>query len=504
MAPPSAQKSSLRLRLALLVTGTLLPLILFATGVVYFNHIRARDASFDRVMEVVRGMRLVLDTEMQGLTLALEVLGGSQALLRDDLDGFRNNAAAFLRKYPGQSISLATRDGRQLVNTGLPPGAPLPMRINRESIETVFATGKPAYSDLFTGSVTRSRIVTISVPVFRDGQVVYEMSFNVPLALFQHIITQQQPSADWTMSIFDHNGVNFARVPNPEQTIGQAASSTLLPSLLSPEEEGKLITVSREGVELNTAFTKSRLTGWKIAAGMPVAALTAPLWRELAITASIGGILLVIGLFFAIGMATRIARGEMLHDLLVNELNHRVKNTLATVQSIASQTLRHADNPAEAIDKFSARLVSLGRTHNVLSDEKWESAQVRDLVEGALAPYAGKDGSRIHATGPDLRLAPRSALTVAMALHELATNAAKYGALSNDRGQIYVDWSAADGGSGQFRVTWREVGGPPVTAPARSGFGRKLIESGTDQLGGSATLEFKPGGVVCTLVCPLR
>ena len=169
MAPPSDQKSSLRLRLALLVTGTLLPLILFATGVVYFNHMRARDASFDRVMEVVRGMRLVLDTEMQGLTLALDVLAGSQALLRDDLEGFRNNAAAFLRKYPGQAISLAARDGRQLVNTGLPPGAPLPMRLNRGSIEQVFATGKPAYSDLFIGSVTRSRIVTISVPVFRDG-----------------------------------------------------------------------------------------------------------------------------------------------------------------------------------------------------------------------------------------------------------------------------------------------------------------------------------------------
>ena len=199
----------------------------------------------------------------------------------------------------------------------------------------------------------------------------------------------------------------------------------------------------------------------------------------------------MVGLLFAIGMATRIARGEMLHDLLINELNHRVKNTLATVQSIASQTLRRTDNPAEAIDKFSARLVSLGRTHNVLSDEKWESAQVRELVDGALAPYAGKDGTRIHAAGPDLRLAPRSALTVAMALHELATNAAKYGALSNDRGQIYVDWSAADA-AGQFRLTWREVGGPPVTAPARSGFGSKLIESGTDQIGGSATLEFKP------------
>jgi two-component sensor histidine kinase len=504
LAPFPTPKSSLRLRLGLLVAGTLLPLILFATGVVYLNHMRAREAAFDHVMEVVRGMRLVLDTEMHGLTLGLEVLAGSQALQRGDMDGFRNNAAAFLRKYPGQGISIAARDGRQLLNTGLPPGETPPPRLNRDPIERVFSTGKPTYSDLFVGSVTRSRIVTISVPVFRDEQVIYEMSFNVPLELFQRIITQQRPSADWTMSIFDRNGVNFARVPNPEQTIGQSASSTLLPSLLSKDEQGKLPTVSREGVALNTAFTRSPLTGWTIAAGTPVEALTGPLWRELAITASIGGILLVVGLLFAIGMATQIARGEMLHDLLINELNHRVKNTLATVQSIASLTLRRTDNPGEAIDKFSARLVSLGRTHNVLSEEKWESAQVRELVDGALAPYAGKDGSRIHATGPDLRLAPRSALTVAMALHELATNAAKYGALSNDRGQVYVDWTSTDGANGPFRLTWREVGGPPVAARGRTGFGSRLIESGPDQIGGSAVLEFNPGGVECTLECPLR
>jgi hypothetical protein len=313
----------------------------------------------------VRATRLVLDTEMGGVTLALEVLANTQALQRDDLVGFRANAAAFLKNYPNQSISLATRDGRQIMNTSIPEGEPVPPRINRRSIEAVFSTGKPDYSDLFIGSVTRSRIVTISVPVFRDEQVIYEMSFNVPLSLFQRIITQQQPSSDWTMSIFDRNGVNFARVPNPEQTVGQSASSTLLPALLSRDEQASCTPFRGKGVALNTAFSRSPLTGWKIAAGTPVEALTGPLWRELAITASIGGILLVVGLLFAIGMATRIARGEMLHDLLINELNHRVKNTLATVQSIASQTLRHTDNPAEAIDKFSARLVSLGRTHNV-------------------------------------------------------------------------------------------------------------------------------------------
>jgi two-component sensor histidine kinase len=91
-----------------------------------------------------------------------------------------------------------------------------------------------------------------------------------------------------------------------------------------------------------------------------------------------------------------------------------------------------------------------------------------------------------------------------MALHELATNAAKYGALSNERGEVYIDWTSSNGADGPFRLIWREVGGPPVAARARTGFGSRLIESGTDQIGGSATLEFHPGGVVCTLECPLR
>jgi two-component sensor histidine kinase len=323
--------------------------------------------------------------------------------------------------------------------------------------------------------------------------------------MFQHIIQQQRPRDDWTMSIFDRKGVNIARVPNPEQTIGSPGSPALLAVLLASDEGKLLTTVSREGVALNTSFTRSPLTGWRVVAGTPVAALTAPLWRELAITASIGTILLVIGLFFAVGMATRIARGEMLHDLLINELNHRVKNTLATVQSIASQTLRRSDNPAEAIDKFSARLVSLGRTHNVLSEEKWESAQVRELVDGALAPYAGKDGSRIHVTGPDIRLAPRSALTVAMALHELATNAAKYGALSNDSGTVSLDWEIIEEDARRkLRLIWTETGGPPVSAPVHRGFGSRLIERGAlDQLGGEATVDFLPRGVVCTVTVGL-
>jgi two-component sensor histidine kinase len=492
-------KLSLRLRLPLLVAGTMLPLILFAAGLVYVNHVRNRDGAFDRVLQTVKGIQTVLDTEMQGITLALEVLANSRALQNDDLEGFRNNANAFLRRYPTSSISLAEKDGTQVLNTAVPQGQLAPRRTNEESIATVFRTGQPAYSNLFIGSVSETRIVTVSVPVIRRGNVVYEIAFNPPLEMFQHIIQRQRPTEDWTMSIFDRTGTNLARVPNPQQTIGLKASPTLLPTLLS-QNEGKLPTYSLEGVELLTAFTRSPLTGWTVAAGIPVATLTAPLWRELAFTAAVGFIMLGIGLAFAIGMATRIARGEMLHELLINELNHRVKNTLATVQSIASQTFRSSVKTGDARRKFEARLSSLGRAHNILSEEKWESAQLREIVDSVLEPYATRELERLRVSGPPVRLAPSPALMFSMVLHELATNAAKYGALANGSGRIVIMWELL--ADNRLRLSWKESGGPPAQPAERKGFGSLLIEQAfAAQVGGSALLEYTADGVVCTLEC---
>jgi two-component sensor histidine kinase len=491
----------LRLRLPLLIAGTTLPLILFAAGVVYLNHVRAREAAFDRVLETVKGIQLVLDTELQGITLALEVLANSRALQNDDLPGFRNNADGFLRRYPSPSaISLSDRNGGQLFNSAVPSGQPLPPRVNRQSIDEVFRTGQPFYSDLFVGSVSRQRIVAVSVPVIRDGKVIYEIGFNPPLEIFQYIIQRQRPSADWTMSIFDRTGTNVARMPNPDQTIGLKASPTLLPAILS-QPQGKLSTFSLEGVELLTAFTRSPLTGWTVAAGIPVSSITAPLWRELAITAGVGLLMLGIGLAFAIGMAARIARGEMLHGILINELNHRVKNTLATVQSIASQTFPSSVEIGDARRKFEARLSSLGRAHNILSDEKWESAEVNEIVENVLEPYASREFGRIRVTGPPVRLAPGAALMLSMVLHELATNAVKYGALANGSGRIVIEWQTLEGK--RLRLMWKETGAPPAQPGGRKGFGTRLIEEAfAAQVGGSATLEYGPDGVVCVLECP--
>jgi two-component sensor histidine kinase len=296
-----------------------------------------------------------------------------------------------------------------------------------------------------------------------------------------------------------------ARVPNPETTVGKMKASPSLLKELFKKEEDKVRTTSLEGVDLLTAYSRSPVTQWIVAAGIPVDQVTAPLWRSLALTAAIGIVLLGIGLAFAIRMAQEVARGEALQKLMVNELNHRVKNTLATVQSMAGQTFRNAINFVDARDKFDARLVALGRAHEVLSDQRWLSADLHEIVDGVFVPLGVKGSTRIAIRGPATALAPRTALMVSMVLHELATNAVKYGSLSNSDGRVTIDWSLSTVGKEKcVDLRWRESGGPKVTPPAAKGFGSRLIEqSVVAQLHGKAELVFADEGLRCEIQFPV-
>jgi two-component sensor histidine kinase len=365
------------------------------------------------------------------------------------------------------------------------------------------STGHPHYSNLFVGSVQKRLVVTVEVPVIRDGKVIYDISFSPPIGTFQSILEKQRPNADWTISIFDAVGVNFARVPNPQETAGKRASETLYEQMVR-SSEATLPTVSIEGAPLITSFVRSSLTGWTVAAGIAEASLVDPLWRDLGITILIGSVLLAIGLAFAVRMATAIARGEMLHSLLIDELNHRVKNTLAILQAIAAQTFRSATRAER--EKFEGRLGALAEAHNLLSQEKWQGSNLQDVVSRVLRPYQLNNPDRMRMSGPPVPLSPRLAVVLSMIVHEIATNAAKYGALSNDSGIVVLNWDAAsDDSKPKLRLVWTETGGPLVIAPVQRGFGSRLIErSARDQLGGEATVDFLPRGVVYTVICSLE
>jgi PAS domain S-box-containing protein len=196
---------------------------------------------------------------------------------------------------------------------------------------------------------------------------------------------------------------------------------------------------------------------------------------------------------------TERALAQQRQRLLINELNHRVKNTLATVQSIAANSMRTARTTQEASAAFEERLLALSRAHNVLTRENWAGASLREIVEGAANPYAGP-GGRFRIEGVNVRLSPQTALALAMALQELATNAVKYGALSSPTGSVEIAWSTMSGPPTNLHLRWAERGGPPVRQPERRGFGSRLIErSLATDLGGQVQLTFDPDGVVCTV-----
>ena len=496
-------KPSLPVRIGLLVAGTTLPLIIFAVGIVFHSYEEDRHNATQRVLETVRSIRLVLDAEVQRMTGELQVLALTDSLRDGDFESFRPIASGFLEQYGNDGVLLvADRDGRELFSSLTEDSASLPLRNNHEILKKVFASRTPQYSNLFVGATKHRMILTVDVPVLRDGEVIYDISFSPPIGMFQTLVKRQRPGADWTISVFDGEGINFASVPNAQESFGRRASPQLYAEM-SKSTEATLPTISVEGVPLITSFARSSLTGWTVSAGVAESSLVAPLWRNLAFTSAIGIALLLVGLGFALRMATTIARGEMLHNLLIEELNHRVKNTLAILQAIAVQTFRSATRAER--DKFEGRLGALAEAHNLLSREKWRGSNLQELINRVLQPYLLANPERIRMVGPSVPLSPRLALVLSMIVHEIATNAAKYGALSNDSGTVELDWEIVmEGGGRKLRLVWVERGGPAVVAPLQRGFGSRLIErSARDQLGGEAKVDFLPQGVVYTITCAL-
>ncbi len=193
---------------------------------------------------------------------------------------------------------------------------------------------------------------------------------------------------------------------------------------------------------------------------------------------------------------------QKLQRIMVEELHHRVKNILATVQAIASQSLRAAHSIEEGRHAIESRLQALGRVHDLLLRTNWSRAKMQDILSAGIAPFVTPGASQIAMRSVDIDVAPASALPLTMVLNELCTNAVKYGALSSPAGR--VDIEATVPLNTTFRLVWTEEGGPTVLEPTRRSFGSKLIEQAfAAQLSGKARLEFLPGGVRYELEAPL-
>ena len=494
---------SLRGRLTLLIAGAVVPVAILAGTTAYILFEANETAASAQLLRLSRSLLNTVEARVQAITSAAQVLSVSHDLRDGNLKAFLEDAQTFLRAFnPDSSVVLTDRSGAQVLNTAA--GEPLERRslaveATRDARQQVFETGKPVVSRHFFAPLLQRHMITVNVPVMKGDAPVYNLGIPITVDALSDILQQQDLKPDWTVAIWDSGGTVIARNREIARFAGHKASPTIYPAIAQKKDQ-VLTTVTFDGVRVRTALAHSPTLDWSLAVGAPETSIMMPLWSALfAILAFSAGCLLLSGIAAA-RLGRRVLEADRQKEIMINELNHRVKNSMATLQSIAYQTLRRSKSKDDALVSLDARIMALSRAHNVLTAQHWEAAKIGDIVAHALEPFATAEGIIEVENGPDVRINPRSALAISLAIHELATNAAKYGALSAPHGRVKLEWRLEN--KSRLVLVWRESGGPPVSQPARRGFGTSLIERGLAQdLGGSANLEYRPEGVVCTLSC---
>jgi len=506
-----------------------------------------RDTLEQSATSLAREVRDTLDRELQAGKSALLALGTSPYLETGNYEAFHRQAQRVAETFPGSVIGLRNADGALLAVTVVPWGTPLAATLDpvlKEADEKAVATRSAVVTDLYTGAVTGAKFINIEMPVFQK-----DATFVLSLALrpdyIGRVIATKPFGPAWVVGVTDKNDRLIARSRDPERFVGQRATDEFIAN--TKGAEGGFLGKTLDGVPVLNAYVRSELSGWRIAAGVPLATLEAPLRRSYLVLAGMAaaGLLVSFGLAFAYsryltgpvsalqelaanGAAGKpvvpfvtgikeldavslalarafgeIARREKEQAVLINELNHRVKNTLASVQAMASVTLKRSASLQDFITSFTMRLSALAGSHDALTEKQWSGASLKVLLLNAAQPFC--DQSRLRTVEADVELSAPMAVPFGMIFHELFTNAAKYGALSNSDGYITVTWSVShDDGESKLHLIWQEHNGPAVDRPQRKGFGTILIEGVASDLGGRVDIDYDPRGLVLKTVVPLR
>ncbi|MES2816777.1 MAG: HWE histidine kinase domain-containing protein, partial [Pseudomonadota bacterium] len=380
----------------------------------------------------------------------------------------------------------------------------------------------------------------------------------VDLAWMEERLQARSMSPGNSLTIVDRSGTVLARVPDPEMFVGTKIRPEFMP-LLEESTPGSMEMISRDGTPrilgyYPPAVNSSGLyisAGYSIEEGLatlrsvvfqalglavlgtvlvamlalytarvfiaqPVGALieTITAWRRGNTAArtgmsedngEIGEAGAALDAFLSEVIANREARqkADEARDLMRDELEHREKNLLATIQAVARQTFADTGNDT-ALRVFSDRLHAISEANRLLKQSGWKSTSLRHLISNGVATFIGNTHDRVETIGPDLVVKGNVATAIGMSIHELCTNAVKYGALSNDTGKILIEWQLQPSDKGQdFTLQWTEHGGPPVTRPERTGFGSKVIKHALSaQTGGTVEIIHDPAGLVCRLTAP--
>ena len=461
----------------------------------------------------LRLMRNATELRVANIIEDLQILALSPLLAAGRFDEFRSHAVDTVKLIGGVAIALYEPDGQQLVNTRLDPGTPLPKRTAFDAERRAIETGRPQVSGLQQAVVDGQPIVTIAVPVRIAGQIRYAL--NVGLSpRYLSTLMDDYVSGGLVGSIIDQQGILLARRPllDGDDLIGQPTIPAVR-SHVGQVSAWWIKAISRSGVATYTSLLRSDQSGWTVNLALPREAIDGPLHRFLAEFSDLeryvsglqnGVVSQTIGRIAEVNRMKQVLHlvgGELASALrqqrdLLDEINHRVKNTLGTVQSIARLSRSSASDVDHYVAAFEGRILALSEAYNLLTENNWVGADVRAIVERTLAPYAGPD--RLTISGPSLLLPPKLTLALSATIQELSTNAAKYGAFSTPSGKLEIAWTGQE--SGIVRLIWIERDGPLVSKPTRRGFGTKMITRMFGaETGWSVNLDFDPDGLRCTM-----
>jgi two-component sensor histidine kinase len=543
---------SIRLHLFAFAAAILVPLILLGSFLATEFAGRERERYREVAKALAADIVADVDRELDSTIAALQALSTSPALRNGDLEAFDRQARETLQ-YRGSAIAVRDQTGQQIINTYAPWGTALPVSTHpvlRKTDQMALETQRPVVSDLYQGAVAKALYVLVDVPATIKGEARYVLNIALTPERIRTILAKSNLPPDWVIAVVDGNNRIIARSRDHERLLGVDTQR----SFSAPADPGATLWqgLNAEGMPVLAASERSRLSAWRVTAFVPLTVLDAPLTRSLLAVAGLGGLglalSLVLALIYGRGLAKglldlslsakALGRGEHLsatttsvqevnqisramtqasadlhekalaqeaaarrQELLIHELNHRVKNTLATVQSLAWQVVRPGVPPQTAQERFQERLLALSRTHNLLNKTLWEGASLRTILEAEFQPFIAEP-PRIRLSGPDVDLPATHTVVLGMALHELTTNAAKYGALSEATGRVQVDWRVeGHGRDATLTLDWCEMGGPPVQAHPRPGFGSRLLrQTITQELGGELTMRFEPDGACCQIV----
>jgi two-component sensor histidine kinase len=548
---------SLRLRIFILTTVALAP----ALAILGYNEVSLRHSREAEIHALALRFGQLASLEMQGIISGTEgllrAIARVPAVRTLDVGACGAYLADVRRQSPQLSvISVIDRDG--FVQCRSEAGIAGARLDDRPYFRQALETGGFVVGEYTVSRLSGRQGLTLATAIKADdGSTIGALAAGLDLDWLAARLRERDLAGGNALTIADRNGVIIAREPFPERFIGTRIPEPFQPLVRAPSPGTQEVT-SQDGTRRVIGYIPATAnpTGLYISAGLSRAEAFAPIdqaMRRGAVLALIGSMVAllsawVLGRRFVRAPVARLMRtiqawrggertartgmtggaGELeavgaaidgLMDeldrrqaardaaeehrrLLVNELNHRVKNTLATVQSIASQTLRNSASVGQAHEALESRLLALSRAHDVLTRESWDGADMGEIVARAVEPFGDPDGKRLRFEGPPVRLSPKTALALSMAFQELATNAVKYGSLSNGMGAVRVGWSLVDGPDRRTRlhVRWEEAGGPTVRPPGRRGFGSRLLERAlAHDLDGDVTLEFAETGVVCTL-----